>query len=100
MGAEIRLHCPGLTQGMAEVAPVFAVDPALRKIICTTHAIESPNRAIRKSIKTRGAVPTDEAATKRVSLAIRNVEQDGRNARERSAARTQFAIMLRKRFDA
>ena len=43
--------------------PFFAFDPAIRKINYTTNAIESLNRVIRKSIKTRGSFPTEEAAT-------------------------------------
>ncbi|WPY97021.1 transposase (plasmid) [Limimaricola variabilis] len=64
------------------------------------NAIESLNRVIRKSIKTRGSFPTDEAATKLIYLAIRNFEKDGRNVREWFAARNQFAIMFGERFDA
>ncbi len=55
---------------------------------------------IRKSIKTRGSFPTDEAATKLIYLAIRNFEKDGRNVREWFAARNQFAIMFGERFAA
>ncbi|SNX74154.1 mutator family transposase [Cereibacter ovatus] len=65
----------------------FGFDPAIRKIIYTTNAIESLNRVIRKPIKTRGSFPTDEAATKLIYLAIRNLENDGRNVREWFAAR-------------
>ena len=74
-------------------------DPAIRKIIYTTNAMESLNRVIRKSTKTRGSFPTDEAATKLISLAIRNFEKGGRNARERFATRNQFARLLGERFD-
>ena len=66
----------------------------------TTNAIESLNRVIRKSIKTRGSFPTDDAATKLIYLAIRSFEKDGRNVREWFAARNQFAIMFGERFDA
>mgnify|MGYP000005537510 CR=1 FL=1 len=83
-----------------EVIPFFAFDPAIRKIIYTTNAIESLNRVIRKTIKTRGSFPTDEAATKLIYLAIRKLEKDGRNVREWFAARNQFAIMFGERFDA
>jgi transposase-like protein len=55
---------------------------------------------IRKSIKTRGSFPTDDAATKLIYLAIRNFEKDGRNVREWFAARNQFAIMFEDRFNA
>lgn len=44
-----------------QVIPFFAFNPAIRKIIYTTNAIESLNQVIRKSIKTRGSLPTDEA---------------------------------------
>ncbi|PUB09954.1 mutator family transposase [Yoonia sediminilitoris] len=83
---------PAWRRAWAEVVPFFASDPAIRKIIYTTNAIENLNRVIRKSIKTRGSFPTDEAATKLIYLAIRNFEKDGRNVREWFAARNQFAI--------
>ena len=91
---------PAWRRAWQEVIPFFGVDPAIRKIIYTTNAIESLNRVIRKSIKTRGSFPTDEAATKLIYLAIRNFEKDGRNVREWFAARNQFAIMFGERFDA
>jgi len=63
-------------------------------------AIESLNRVIRKSIKTPGSFPTEEAATKLIYLAIRSFEKGGRNVREWCAARNQFAIMFEERFNA
>ena len=54
----------------------------VRKIIYTTNAIESLNRVIRKTTKTRGSFPTDAAATKLIYLAIRNFEKAGRCVRE------------------
>ena len=65
----------------------------MRKIIYTTNAIESLNRVIRKTTKTRGSFPTDAAATKLIYLAIRNFEKAGRCVREWVAARNQFAIL-------
>ena len=59
------------------MTPFFAFPPAVRTIIYTTNAIESLNRVIRKSIKTRGLFPTEEAATKLICLAIRNFEKGG-----------------------
>lgn len=58
------------------------------------------DRVIRRTIKTRGSFPTDEAATKLFYLAIRKFEKDGRNVREWFAARNQFAIMFGERFEA
>ena len=48
----------------------------MRKIIYTTNAIESLNRVIRKTTKTRGSFPTDDAATKLIYLAIRSGKVD------------------------
>ena len=69
----------------------------MRKIIYTTNAIESLNRVIRKTTKTRGSFPTDAAATKLIYLAIRNFEKAGRCVREWVAARNQFAILYPER---
>ncbi|MCL6286220.1 IS256 family transposase, partial [Ruegeria sp. 2012CJ41-6] len=91
---------PAWRRAWQEVIPFFAFDPAIRKIIYTTNAIESLNRVIRKSIKTRGSFPTEEAATKLIYLAIRNFEKGGRNVRQWFAARNQFAIMFEERFNA
>ena len=91
---------PAWRRAWAEVVPFFAFDPAIRKIIYTTNAIESLNRVIRKSIKTRGSFPTEEAATKLIYLAIRNFEKGGRNVRQWFAARNQFAILFEDRFNA
>jgi transposase-like protein len=55
---------------------------------------------LRKTLKTKGSFPTEEAATKLIFLAIRNFEKGGRNVREWVAARNQLAIMFAGRFDA
>jgi transposase-like protein len=91
---------PAWRRAGAEVIPFFAFDPAIRKSIHTTNAIESLNRVIGKSIRTRGSFPTGEAATKLIYPAIRNFEKGGRNVREWFAARNQFAIMFEDRFNA
>jgi putative transposase len=41
-----------------------------------TNAIENINSQLRKIIKTRGHFPTDEAATKLIWLALRNITTD------------------------
>jgi len=76
------LIAPAWRRAWQAVIPFFAFDPAIRKIIYTTNAIESLNRAIRKSIKTRGSFPTEDAATKLIYQAIRTFEKGGRNVRE------------------
>jgi putative transposase len=53
--------------------PFLEFDPAIRKIIYTTNAIESLNYQLRKVTKTRGHFPTDEAVLKILYLAIKNI---------------------------
>ncbi len=91
---------PAWRRAWAEVIPFFAFSAAIRKIIHTANAMESLNRVLRKTLKTKGSFPTEEAATKLIFLAIRNFEKGGRNVREWVAARNQLAIMFTGRFDA
>ena len=90
---------PSWRRAWQEVIPFFAFPPSVRKIIYTTNAIESLNRVIRKTTKTRGSFPTDDAATKLIYLAIRRFEKTGRCVREWVAARNQFAILYPERFN-
>ena len=81
------------------VIPFFAFPPAVRKVIYTTNAIESINARLRKIIKTRGHFPSDDAATKLIWLALRNITADwGRAAHDWKAAMNQFAILYADRF--
>lgn len=81
------------------VIPFFAFPPAVRKVIYTTNAIESINARLRKIIKTRGHFPSDDAATKLIWLALRNITADwGRAAHDWRAAMNQFAILYDDRF--
>lgn len=88
---------PAWRRAWQEVIPFFAFPPAVRKVIYTTNAIESLNRVIRKTTKTRGSFPTDDAATKLIYLAIRNFEKTGRSVRQWVDARNQFAILYPER---
>lgn len=81
------------------VIPFFAFSSAVRKVIYTTNAIESLHSQLRKIIKTRGHFPSDEAATKLLWLALRNITADwGRAAKEWREAMNQFAIAYGDRF--
>jgi len=91
---------PAWRRAWAEVTPFYAFSAAIRKIIYTTNAVESLNRVLRKTLKTKGSFPTEEAATKLIFLAIRNFEKGGRAVREWVAARNQPAKMSTGRFDA
>ena len=55
------------------VIPFFAFPPDVRRLIYTTNALESVNAQLRKIIKTRGHFPNDDAATKLIWLALRNI---------------------------
>ena len=82
-----------------KVIPFFAFPPAVRKVIYTTNAIESINSRLRKIIKTRGHFPSDDAASKLIWLALRNITADwGRAAHDWKNAMNQFAILYADRF--
>jgi transposase-like protein len=82
-----------------KVIPFFAFPPEVRKVIYTTNAIESVNARLRKIIKTRGHFPSDDAATKLIWLALRNITADwGRPANTWKTAMNQFAILYEDRF--
>src|SRR5205809_552201 len=57
----------------ARVIPLFAHPPEIRKVIYTTNAIESLNMSLRKVTKARGSFPNDEAVSKLLYLALRNI---------------------------
>jgi len=81
------------------VIPFFAYPPAVRRLIYTTNAIESLHSQLRKIIKTRGHFPSDDAATKLIWLALRNITAErGRSVREWREAMHQFAIAYGDRF--
>ena len=81
--------------------PFFTFPPAIRRVIYTTNAIESVNAQVRKIIKTRGHFPTDDAASKLIWLALRNITADwGRPAPHWKEAMNQFAILYDDRFNA
>jgi transposase-like protein len=81
------------------VVPFFVFPPDVRRVIYTTNAIESLNMQLRKIIKSRGHFPTDEAATKLLWLAIRNVlAKTVRPTYDWKGAMNQFAVLFGERF--
>jgi putative transposase len=83
----------------SHVIPFFAFPPSVRRVIYTTNAIESVHARLRKIIKTRGHFPSDDAATKLIWLALRNITADwSRAAHDWKAAMNQFAILYEDRF--
>lgn len=82
------------------VVPMVAFPPAIRRLIYTTNAVESLHRSLRKTIKTRGSFPNDEAAAKLLFLAIRNAGVRWKRPIEWTAAMGPFAILFDDRFPA
>jgi transposase-like protein len=83
----------------AHVIPFFAFPPEIRRVIYTTNALESLNARIRKIIKTRGHFPNDDAATKLIWLALRNISAAwSRSSPSWRPAMNQFAILYGDRF--
>ena len=83
----------------SHVIPFFAFPPQIRRVIYTTNAIESVNARLRKIIKSRGHFPSDDAASKLIWLALRNITAEwGRAAKDWKEAMNQFAILYEDRF--
>ena len=81
------------------VIPFFSFPPDVRRVIYTTNIIESLHMQLRKVIKTRGHFPSDEAATKLLWPALRNIT--GGKVRSTFAWKTamnQFAVLYGDRF--
>jgi putative transposase len=62
------------------IIPFLSLPADLRRAVYTTNSIENLNRQIRKSIKTRGHFPDEQAATKLIYLAIQRSERKWRKA--------------------
>jgi len=97
--------CPPIAQAWwrqwTQVIPFFAYPSEVRKIIYTTNAIESLHMRLRKIVKNRGHFPSDEAATKLLFLALRNIVKDWKMPpRTWKEAANQFAIVFGERFTA
>lgn len=58
-----------------KLSTYFKYDPAIRKLIYTTNAIEGFHRQVRKVTKTKGAFPSDMALLKLVYLAYLNIRK-------------------------
>ena len=74
------------------ITPFLAFPPDLRHIVYTTNTIEALNRQIRKTIKTRGHFPTEDAARKLIWLAITRAQTKWRHAYNWNAALAALKI--------
>ena len=62
----------------AEFVPFLGFDREIRRIVCTTNAIESVNPRIRKAVRARGHFPNEQAALKCVYLAVMALDPTGK----------------------
>ena len=62
----------------AEFVPFLEYDVEVRRVICTTNAIESINARYRRAIKARGHFPNEAAAMKCLYLVTRSLDPTGR----------------------
>ncbi len=61
----------------AEFVPFLGFDVEIRKVICSTNAIESVNARIRKAVRARGHFPNEQAALKCVYMALMSLDPTG-----------------------
>ncbi len=86
-----------------EFIPFLDYDVEIRKIICTTNAIESLNARYRRAVRARGHFPNDAAALKCLYLVTRSLDPTG-TGRARwvirwKAALNAFAITFEGRIN-
>jgi putative transposase len=66
------------TNAWAEMVPFLAFDVEIRRIVCSTNAIESLNARFRRAVNARGHFPTEQAALKVLYLAITSLDPTGK----------------------
>jgi putative transposase len=60
-----------------EFIPFLDYDVEIRKVICSTNAIESLNARYRRAVRARGHFPSDQAALKCLYLVTRSLDPTG-----------------------
>lgn len=66
------------TNAWPEMVPFLAFDAEIRKIVCTTNAIESINARFRRAVNARGHFPTEQAALKVLYLTVCSLDPTGK----------------------
>jgi putative transposase len=98
-GARLPPVVASWRRAWTHVIPFFAFPPEIRRVIYTTNALESVHARLRKILKTRGHFPNDDAATKLIWLALRNITATWHKAANNwPLALNQFAILYEDRF--
>jgi Transposase, Mutator family len=67
------------TDAWAEFVPFLAFDVEIRKVVCTTNAIESVNARLRRAVRARGHFPTEQAVLKCLYMALMGLDPTGRS---------------------
>lgn len=81
------------------IIPFFDYSPDIRKVIYTTNAIESLNHTLRKTLKTKGVLPSDTAVFKLLYLSINRVSKKWTMPiRDWGSALNQLMIKFEDRF--
>lgn len=62
----------------SEFVPFLDYDIEIRRVICSTNAIESVNARYRRAIRARGHFPTEQAALKCLYLVTRSLDPTGK----------------------
>ncbi|MGW8946016.1 IS256 family transposase [Streptomyces koyangensis] len=75
----------------AEFVPFLQFDSEIRRVVCTTNAIESVNARIRKAVRARGHFPNEQAAIKCVYMAVMSLDPTGQG-RKRWTQRWKAAL--------
>ncbi len=75
----------------SEFVPFLDYDVEIRRVICSTNAIESVNARYRRAVKARGHFPTEQAALKCLYLVTRSLDPTGKG-RARWAVRWKPAL--------
>jgi putative transposase len=99
-GAIVRLW----ENAWPEFIPFLDYDIEIRRVLCSTNAIESLNARYRRAIKARGHFPTEQAALKCLYLVTRSLDPTGtgqaRWTMRWKPALNAFAITFSDRFPA
>ena len=87
----------------AEFVPFLEYDVEIRRVICTTNAIESINARYRRAVNARGHFPNEAAAMKCLYLTTRSLDPTG-DGKARWVVRWKpalnaFAITFAGRFE-
>ena len=91
-GAKYPMITASWHERWEHIIPFLSLPADLRKAVYTTNSIENLNRQIRKTIKTRGSFPDEQAATKLIYLAIHKAQRSWAKAYNWPAAIRAFKI--------